>query len=304
MARFQGKRTGFTLVELLVVIAIIALLVSLLLPAVNAAREAARRTQCINNLRQVGLAVTLHHDAQKVYPQGRNTTDNTGISWAFRLLPFMEEAAIHDAYKATKRADEDENAIAMRSAVSSYFCPSRRSPTSDRNFDNNDTPPRVLAKAAGGDLAANAGTYFNYSDADNMDRKQAGPIFTHSKVRSRHVTDGLSKTFAVGERHIPPPDPTVAADMVHYWQGDCAFFAADSPWGIFADTQRGIANDRQDLGRTKYGSLHTGVTGFVFLDGHVDMLDNNTDLDTLRWYCSIGDGNDPTAVVGGNGGDT
>ncbi len=216
----------------------------------------------------------------------------------------MEEQAIHDAYVPTKRADEEENAVAMRSAVTSYFCPSRRRPSSDRNFDNNDTPPIVLGKAAGGDLAANAGTYFNYSEADQMDRTQAGPIFTHSKVRSRHVTDGLSKTFATGERHIPPPDPTVPAEMVHYWQGDCAFFAADSPWGIFADTQRGLANDSQDLSRTKFGSLHVGVTGFVFLDGHVDMIDTNTDLDVLRWYCSIGDGNDPTAVVTGTGNDT
>lgn len=304
MAGSKARLSGFTLVELLVVIAIIAVLVSLLLPAVNAAREAARRTQCINNLRQVGLAVTSYHDTRKQFPQGRNTRDNTGVSWAFRILPYLEEQGIYDTYVSTKRADDDANARAMRTPVSTYFCPSRRGPTADRNFDNNDTSPLVLGKAAGGDFAANAGTYYNYYDSDRIDRTQAGAIYTFSKIRARHVTDGLSKTFAVGERHVPPPDPTVPADMVHYWQGDCAFLAADTPSGIFADTQRGLANDPQDLSRNKYGSLHSGVTGFVFLDGHVDMLDNNTDLDTLRWYCSIGDGNDPTAVVGGNGNDT
>jgi prepilin-type N-terminal cleavage/methylation domain-containing protein len=297
-------RHAFTLVELLVVIAIIGVLVALLLPAVQAAREAARRTQCINNLKQVGLSVSVHHDARKTFPQGRNTRDPMGVSWAFRLLPYLEERAIHDAYDATKRVDDDANATAMRSAVSTYFCPSRRAPSDDRNFDNDDTAPRVMGQAAGGDFAANAGTYFNYDQADHMDRTQAGPIFTFSKVRARHVTDGISKTFAVGERHIPPPDDRVQAEMVHYWQGDCAFFAADTPWGIFADTQRGLANTSRDMNRTKYGSEHDGITMFVFLDGHVDPIDNDTDLDTLRYYCSIGDGNDPTAVFDPGGGGT
>jgi prepilin-type processing-associated H-X9-DG protein len=289
-------------VELLVVIAIIGVLVSLLLPAVQSAREAARRAECANNLKQVGLAVSLHHDAAKVYPMGRNTTEQIGVSWAFRLLPYAEQQAIHDAYVPTERADAERNAIAMRSAVPTYFCPSRRGPVHDRNFDNNDAPPIILGKAAGGDLAANAGTVFNYHQTNPMDRTQAGPIFTFSKVQIRHVTDGLSKTFAVGERHIPPPDPGIPPEMVHYQQGDCAFFAADSPWGIFADTQRGLAASRHDQGRTKYGSLHPGVTQFVFLDGHVDPINNDTDLDALRFYCSIGDGNDPTAVITDDGG--
>jgi prepilin-type N-terminal cleavage/methylation domain-containing protein len=84
-------RRGFTLVELLVVITIIGILMSLLMPAVQAAREAARRCQCQNNLKQMGLAMLLHLDAMKTFPMGRNRTDQYAVSWAYYLFPYMEE---------------------------------------------------------------------------------------------------------------------------------------------------------------------------------------------------------------------
>lgn len=288
--------SAFTLVELLVVIAIIGILVSLLLPAVNAAREAARRTQCQNNLRQIGLSVVVYEEALKTYPQGRNSRDQFGVSWGFRLLPYVEEQAIHDAHQPEFRVDDERNAIAMRSPVSTFFCPSRRPPRADRNFDNNDSAPLVMGAAAGGDYAANAGLYYHYFVDENfpLDRRIAGPIFTFSNIRSRQVTDGASKTFAIGERHVPPPDTSRPQNMIHYHQGDCAFFAGDTPRGIFADTRGGLANSWRDMSDEKYGSEHPSVTLFVFLDGHAESLSNDTDLDTLRWYCSIGAGNDPT----------
>src|SRR5690606_39193423 len=132
-----------TLVELLVVIAIIGVLVALLLPAIQAAREAARRNQCVNNLKQMGIALQMHHDAKKNFPAGRTNTNAgpgtatspLGVSWAFGLLPYMEQNTIYDSLVNTARVDDALNSLAMRSPVSVFYCPSRRNPIADRDFD-------------------------------------------------------------------------------------------------------------------------------------------------------------------------
>ena len=179
----------------------------------------------------------------------------------------------------------------MRTPITSYFCPSRRTPTNTRNFDNNGQPSQVLAAAAGGDYAANAGADFHYTPGEEpVDLTFAGPIFSGSEIKARQVTDGLSKTFAIGERHIPPPDMTAPLEVRHHLQGDCAFHAGDTSWGIFADTERGLADSRRDTSRSKYGGEHSSVTMFVYLDGHVSAIQNDTDLGTLRALCVIGDG--------------
>ena len=300
---------GFTLVELLVVIAIIATLVGLLLPAIQGARESARRMACSNNLRQVGIGIATYEVARKVYPKGRATREPGGTraangtypeaySWAFRLLPYMEHDDIFKAYDRTVPVWDDKNAVAMRTPVATFFCPSLRGPVQDRNFDNNNNAPLVVGKAAGGDYAANAGTFYNYAPANGTasDPRRAGPIHTFSAVKAAHVTDGQSKTFAVGERHLPPVDPAWPPEMVHFKQGDTAFFAADTPHTQFRDVGKGLADGPQDPAIRKFGSRHPGVTQFVFLDGHVEPLDLDTDREVLLWYAAFGDGHDPTAV--------
>ena len=293
----RSPRVGFTLVELLVVIAIIATLIGLLLPAVQSVREAARRSACSNNLRQIGLAIVDHEVVRKIFPTGRTVRDPFGYSWSFRLLPHLEGGSIFDSYVAEVPVWDERNATAMRTPVATYFCPGRRAPAADRNFDNNDQPPVVLGQAAGGDYAANAGTYFNYAppEGGGSDLRLAGPIHTLSRVRAAQVSDGLSKTFAVGERHLPPVDPSWPPAMVHHRQGDTAFFAADTPATQFRDTYRGLASAPDDRNTRKFGSMHPGVVSFVFLDAHVQAISIDTDLNVLRWYSAIGDGNDPTA---------
>jgi prepilin-type N-terminal cleavage/methylation domain-containing protein/prepilin-type processing-associated H-X9-DG protein len=318
------RKGGFTLVELLVVIAIIGVLVGLLLPAVQAARESARRTSCVNNLKQVGLAVVTYESARKLLPKGRDTRSEGGVaegdppriregySWSFRLLPFMEQQAIFDSYVPGAPVFSGSNARAMRTPVGGFYCPSRRAPASDRNFDNNNGSPPAggTGVAAGGDYAANAGAYYTFSSPDDYpgdesaspmnEPKYAGPIHTFSRVRAAQVSDGLSKTFAIGERHIPPINPSWPTEMIHYNQGDTAFFAADTPQTQFRDTLRGLASAADDTNSRKFGSKHPGLVNFVFLDGHVEAISVETDRDILRWYCLISDGNDPTAAADDN----
>lgn len=133
--RMSHRRNAFTLVELLVVIAIIGVLVALLLPAVNAAREAARRIQCMNQVRQMGLAILNHENAMGMFPSGGvepwplledyvtagrpNQADQQGLSWAFQILPFLEEGAVHNLVTTEAIAN---------TPISIYFCPSRRAP--------------------------------------------------------------------------------------------------------------------------------------------------------------------------------
>ena len=116
---------GFTLVELLVVIAIIGVLVALLLPAVQAAREAARRTQCVNNLKQIGLAIQTHHDTYKRIPNSRRKYDY--ITWAAEIWPFLEAGNIATAWDRTQTY-YGQTEEARTAQVPIYFCPSRRSP--------------------------------------------------------------------------------------------------------------------------------------------------------------------------------
>jgi len=300
--RPDAASRGFTLIELLVVIAIIGTLVGLLLPAVQSVREASRRTQCASRLKQIGLAILNFESTRGIYPTGRTTRDPMGYGWTFRLLPFLEEEAIFEAYVPEATVFDDRNAKAMRSPVAGYYCPSRRGPAADRNFDNNDRAPPLLAAAAGGDYAANAGSwYLYYSEDGTPDGTKAGPIFTYSKVRLRHVRDGASKTFAVGERHIPPADPAWG-DMAHHNQGDTAFFAADTPSTLFRDVFRGLASAADDRSNRKFGSRHPDAVQFVFLDSHVEPIAVDTDRDMLLRYALIGDGMDPTAEDGGEGG--
>ena len=300
MSARTSYRTAFTLVELLVVIAIIGVLVALLLPAIQAARESARRSQCANNLKQLGLALQTHHDTKGQYPTGRNRSDQRGIGWTFQLLPFMEQDNIFDSYVETQRVDHIDNSQAMRTPVDTYFCPSRRRPAADRDFDNNEMPTEVEAAAAGGDYAGNSGLHFRFGTPDQPPitdpatgrelevSEAAGPMFYQSKIKARYIEDGTSQTFAVGERHIPEGVET-RPGYEHHDIADTAFFAGDHPGTIFGGTINGFPTGPEDPAQDKFGSEHPEIVQFVFLDGHVSSIATDVDLLTLQRLSTFGD---------------
>lgn len=231
-------RTGFTLIELLVVIAIIAVLIALLLPAVQSAREAARRTQCINNLKQVGIAMQNHHDTFLKLPSGgwgwnwngdpdRGTGKTQPGGWIFSLLPFLEAQQLWELGRGSSGATKTA-AMATRLAFvpNGMNCPSRRGGGPYPNSINtNYMDAGLVPKLGRTDYAANAGDMYkvefnagpaNTTDGDNPSwwapqenpggtydtRTCRGICFTRSEIRLRDILRGTSNVIMVGEKLI------------------------------------------------------------------------------------------------------
>lgn len=232
------SRNAFTLIELLVVIAIIGVLVAILLPAVQQARAAARRTVCQNHLKQLALAAIGHHEQLGHFPTGGWGSEPSGEpdrerwtgdpekgfgieqpgGWAYNILPFIEETTLHDLGSGTT-PDEEVLAIKQRDAtpIPDFFCPSRRSPFVLKGTDQwrpatsqkylNFPKPARSNEYAPTDYAANGGNNFyrvtTVGDGSLSIRKVAdqGIIFHKSKTRVAQISDGTSKTCLIGEKH-------------------------------------------------------------------------------------------------------
>ena len=292
---------AFTLVELLVVIAIIGVLIAMLLPAVQAAREAARRMQNSNNLKQIGLALNGYEQVWNAYPYFRLTSGAVGANWAFGLLPFLEQQAIFDSLNERVRVWDKINATAMRTPVVVYLNPSRRGADNLCPFDNSNEigPPGMEGQklAACGDYAANRGwvnpdTAATVSPfAQPFDPKFSGPfsIWTGGtelkRVNSSMISDGLSNTIAVGDKWVCPEDVGVKVAF------DAAFFSADEPYSFVRGAEVGFPVNNTVSSGHMFGSPGGGSAAFVFLDGHVSAINYSISLSLFESLCAVGDGN-------------
>ena len=200
-------RRGFTLVELLVVIAIIGILLTLLLPAVQATREAARRISCSNNMKQIGLAIQNHVGARKMFPPGSTSDVEQGgwinnpqkkniHSWRVLILPFMELGSVHDQIDFTVSSLDPANLPVASQLVPEYRCPSYRGPdySADPNYTKFSAEYAIANYVAMGssDVGHLYGQNTGLFDPD-------GTIYPLSKTRPKDISDGLSRTIIVAE---------------------------------------------------------------------------------------------------------
>lgn len=281
-------REGFTLVELLVVIAIIGILIALLLPAVQAAREAARRAQCSNNLKQIGLALHNYHDSYKTFPFSYMVyVPNGDLSriaelnaqcWGTRILPYLEQTALSDQYNdsvaALKLAGmplSPTNLTVIQTPVAAYTCPSAPGDAKARIYDSDlsvdpSTPFPLTWTAAPSDYCATSGVRGDFASlaypsgqGGNRDGvlqfigfdPDAGFQLKLPTSRISDVRDGTSNTFIVGER--------VGGDEL-YWRGGRM---ADTgvPWDLFRLTNGGGWGDILNGEHWLAGSLYDGKMG-------------------------------------------
>jgi prepilin-type N-terminal cleavage/methylation domain-containing protein len=204
--RYRHAPRGFTLIELLVVIAIIGILLALLLPAVQAAREAGRRMKCSNNLRQLGLGMHLYHDVHNSFPPGFAAVTHMGTvgggwAWGVFLMPFLEQCPLQDRlsparYTLSQVVSDPELLKMLQMDLAIFRCPS--------------SPLQKLREfQGGGQMVATANYtccrgFFNYSGTAHLTQENNGVLYALSRIRFQDITDGTSNTIALGERTVMP----------------------------------------------------------------------------------------------------
>jgi prepilin-type N-terminal cleavage/methylation domain-containing protein/prepilin-type processing-associated H-X9-DG protein len=288
----RSFRDGFTLVELLVVIAIIGTLVGLLLPAVQSAREASRRSTCSNNLKQLALGLHNHHDAFKRLPASslnENVDPRSRMKWGwtFSILPYIEQATLYDAcmaqgsnlWRSAKWMDTTVQSLA-RQPIATLLCPSCRvgvlapeakyaADISDWNIESSKS--NYLASGgpfpSWGTTAANIDPQLEYS---------LGAMRKAKGVTFNDITDGLSKTFLIGEAggNPLPGTPGDADRMPGVWAG------TGNEAGAQPEVMR-YTNEKLNSGeQTAFGSFHPGGANFAMCDGAVVFIRDTIGFNT------------------------
>ena len=320
--RFRARR-GFTLIELLVVIAIIAILVALLLPAVQQAREAARRSQCKNSLKQIGIALHSYHDTHSTMPPGfvsRNvqasdpvTSSNIapGFSWGTMILPNLDQDTMYGEMDFSRDADAPANLQLGQTSLPVFRCPSDPSQERFTYVDNTGSPAQVN----GADLQLATANYvgiIGYSSLTNCgDPAGPGVLYRNSKVRFPDITDGTSNTILSGERSsehqylVNMPNMKTPANSTWYaaiprvnprpaGMAMMPMATEHSPSLILGHVgQPGMMSGRVHNNTNHivhFSSRHVGGSHFLLADGHVIFLSENIAYNTFRYLGTRDDG--------------
>lgn len=304
----RASKSAFTLVELLVVIAIIGILVALLLPAIQAAREAARRSQCQNNLKQIGLAIHMFHDRKQALPPSRLPCHHR--TWASLIWPYIEQGNASDQWDQ-QRSYYYQPLENLQIQVASYLCPSRRS-TPQLSIEGDARAGVSHRAGALSDYAVSVGDGVNYRGDGGSDeavtmalpngpfRSGQGQCFGFdpdlrfngsykSIISFKTIEDGLSNTIFVGEKHIP--DGTDAFGKKSY--SDNSVYNPDFHPTIsrYGGPESPIASPTDKLiENSQFGSWHPGVCQFIFGDGSIQSVNNDLDLLVLQRLNNIRDG--------------
>jgi prepilin-type N-terminal cleavage/methylation domain-containing protein len=295
--QIQARRArGFTLIELLVVIAIIAILIALLLPAVQQAREAARRTQCKNNLKQIGLALHNYADTHRVFPPGWIAVNEfgmpsahegtSGVAWGTCILPYMEQANIYSLFNASRPLTDPVNATFLRSQIPGYKCPS--DPQQDYFAIQEEGGGAVLAELP----IANYIGVFGTEELDGCENSpgtapvlangtcQGNGVFYHnSRTGIASITDGTSNTLLIGERKTRKD-----LDWFTSWPGMIA--EGEEAFQRVCGSADHTPNDPHHH-FDDFSSHHTGGAQFCLGDGSVRFISENIDRGTYQSLATI-----------------
>ena len=294
MKSVRRSKQGFTLIELLVVIAIIAILVALLLPAVQQAREAARRSSCKNNLKQLGLALHNYHDVHTRFPPGmifRVTVPSVSTAkrtpFCIHLFPFIEKSNLYDQYdhNANWHMAPNESSGVMTSPVSTWQCPSDRDAVWEFNADPG--------------IRGNYG--LNWGQNTFSDQVEKSPFNKQFGAKFRDITDGTSNTLAMMEILKAPTSTNDRRGWIWNDEGDSyPVYTRVGPNSSSPDLVQdcnhepnrlpctgGITSNSQSIASR---SLHTGGVQVLLCDGAVRFVSENIDLPTWQSLSSMGGG--------------
>lgn len=300
MKRTYRGSSGFTLVELLVVIAIIGILVALLLPAIQAAREAARRTQCNNNLKQIGVALHNYHDTNKVFPAGyisRTPAGSPDWGWAVSIMPFMEMEALYGQldvgkkrltqfYYATATTEERE---LLQTPIPAYRCPSDVAKPLNNlcRFGSQNPPHFDLATA--NYVASAGGLTTPTAPANATDAK--GLFYGNSWRSIRDILDGTSSTLAAGERSASHLAAVWAGTGQNNGYGNEGTARTLARGGFLLNFDfAGFGGAPQNQGKG-FASYHPGGVLFLLADASVRFFSQNTSTTVMGAVSIRDDGN-------------